>query len=432
MELIVENKKKQCYTKYIPKNDLQNSLKLSAIDFIDSFSKNIYDGNDILRVNIADGLGYINFVAATNQWPDVIRKIFLQCYFIAEQKISGSGIFATYFLAKRLTRCIIKDHKGTSVYRSNLCDAFKSLKSLIDQGIYDVIKQTIEVCGINGDILIHDSVSKMPAIELTSGHKFLTGLSDLYISNSEIRAESSIILFDGAITDISKIDRLFTDVCEKKITCIIIARSFGDDVISTINTNQSRDTLDILPVIVTDKLENINIINDIAICANSPVITAESGVRLSNIDIEDIPTISGIKITKSKFEFNSKPGAANAVSKRINIIKDRIQKASWDDKMTAEDIEKVFVPRLNSLSGNRVNLWIPGDMKFLSYVRTRFNFAIHYMTAWANSGCVISNEILTTNDLPEFIPANITDVGLVVSNDIYNSVSRAGGCIAIQ
>ena len=100
--------------------------------------------------------------------------------------------------------------------------------------------------------------------------------------------------------------------------------------------------------------------------------------------------------------------------------------------MTAEDIEKVFVPRLNSLSGNLVNLWIPGDKKFLSYVRTRFNFAIQYMAALANSGCVTSNEILVTNDLPEFIPANIADVALIVSNDVHVSVSQAGGCIAIQ
>ena len=246
MGLIVESKKKQCYTKYIPKDDLQNNLKLSAVDFIGSFSKNIYDSNDILRVNVADGFGYINFVAELHQWPDIIRKIFLQCYFIAEQKISGSGIFATYFLANRLTNCIIKDHKDINVHRTNLTGAFKSLKFLIDHGVYDVIEKTIELCGINGDILIHDSISKIPAIELTSGHKFLVGLSDLYISNSESRSESRIILFDGAIIDVGQIDRLFTSASEKKITCIIIARSFGDDVISTINANQSRDTLDIL------------------------------------------------------------------------------------------------------------------------------------------------------------------------------------------
>jgi hypothetical protein len=428
----VESKKKQCYTKYIPKNDLQDSLRLSAVDFINSFSKNIYDSNDILRVNVADGFGYINFIAKTQEWPDIIRKIFLQCYFIAEQKVAGSGIFATYFLAKRLTNCVIKDHKGTNVYRSNLHNMFKSLESLIDQGIYDVIEQTVKLCGINGDILIRSSPSRIPAIELTSGHKFQIGLSGLYILNSEIRSESRIILFDGAIIDIGQVDRLFTSACEKKITCIIVARSFGDDVISTINANQSRDTLDIIPVVVDDKLENINIINDLAICANVDVITAESGIRLSNIDIEDIPTISGIKITKTKFEFKSKPHAANAVSKRIRIIKDRIQRATWDDEMTAEDVEKVFATRLHSLSGNLANLWVPGNKKFLSYVRTRFNFAIQYITAWANSGCIMSSEILITSDLPEFMPANVADISLIVSNNVYNSVTTAGGCIAIQ
>ena len=432
MGLTMETKKKPCYTRFVSKDNLQNDFKTAGLNYIDSFDKMIYDSNDVLRVYVSDGHNYINFIASMCQWDDVIRKMFLQCYFIAEQEVQGSGVFATYFLAQRLTNNDIKDHRKIGVSRASIDLALRSLETLIDPAIYGVIEKTIRLCGISGNILIRNSVSKIPAIELTSGHKFLVGLSDLYVSNSEIRSESKIVLFDGAIVDIGQIDRIFADVSEKKITCIIIARSFSDDVISTININQARQTLDILPITIDDKLENINVINDIAVCTRATVITAESGIRLSNIDIEDVTFIRDVKISKSKFEFSSKPEAATGVSARIDIINNRIQKALWDDDMSPEDIEKVFIPRVSSLSGNLVSLWTTGDEKFLSYIRTRFSFSIQYLAAYANSGYITTGDILSTNSLPKFIPANMADVGLSVSHNVYNSITTAGGCIAIQ
>ena len=426
--------KNQCYTRFIDKHNVILQIENASLNVLDSFSGSLHLDKSLLPINVTDGYEFINFIAQRNQWPDYIRKIYLQCYIASEQRAAGSGCFAAYFLAKRFMRVKLKDPKAYSsfVKYSDYEQAMASIFSTIDRNLSVVIRKIIELSGINGNVAINSSMSSIPAIEMGAGHKFHVGIDFSFLSNSEKRDEVKLILFDGAVTEVGQIDRIFTACNEKKISCVIIARSFANDVISTINVNQQRNTLDILPVTVNDSIENINVINDIAICTGAPLITAESGIRLSNIDIEDMVTINDVILTKRNIDFASKHDRCNIVADRIEKVKRRIESAVFDDEMSYEDIDRVFLPRLSSLSSNSVNVWIPGEREFLLHVRKSFDFSIKLMSAFSNSGMVRSTDIFLNDcKLPELLPGAFVDSSLVVSKDIYTAISNSGGCVAI-
>ena len=428
--------KDQPYTSFIDKKSFLNLMTSASTEFVNSFSKEIRYKNDVLKVTAADGFSYIDCVASENNWSDIVRKIFLQCWSHAELSIGSSGNIAAYFLAcefinnkedktlREMNRCISPSTKEVS---------FTSLSEILEGEVFHFIKDVIEFGGINGSISIKKTDSTLAALELQVGHDFSVGMCYDFIAKSEKRDEAKIILFDGIIQDVSEIDRIFMTCHEKKISCVVVARGFGDDVLSTINKNYMRKTLDIIPIKINDNIESINLINDISACVGDYIINADSGIRLSNIEVEEQPTINNITVTKKRFKFALIDEHKERVASRIKHIKDRINKAHWDSEMSAGDINKVFGPRLNSLSSNSIILWSPGNERQQLFIKNRFLFSLNYIAAFANSGTVNTNDILgSKHNLPQFLPANITDISKALSKKMYSAISNSGGCVAIQ
>ena len=93
-----------------------------------------------------------------------------------------------------------------------------------------------------------------------------------------------------------------------------------------------------------------------------------------NIEIEEQPTINNVTVTKKRFKFALIDEHKERVRSRIKHIKDKISKAHWDSEMSAADINKVFGPRLNSLSSNSIILWTPGNERQQLFIKNRFLF----------------------------------------------------------
>lgn len=284
--------KSQYYTNFINKDQFIDLMKHASADLIHSFSEELRYENETLAVTIADGFSYIDLVATQNNWNDVIRKIFLQCWSHAELSVVSSGNIAAYFLAQQFLGAENKtlNELTRKIIPSNKKDSFFSLSQVIESEIYEFVKDVIEFGGINGNISIKKTKAVTPAVELQAGHNFKVGASQDFVSSKEERSEAKIVLFDGVIQEVGEVDRIFMSCHEKKMSCVIVARGFANDVISTINKNYYRETLDVIPVKIDDKIENINIINDMFACVGGQLIDAESGIRLSNIEIDEQPT----------------------------------------------------------------------------------------------------------------------------------------------
>jgi len=429
MERALEAKTK-FHTSVIKKDVFQLELKDAAKDFIRYFSSRAHYDIDLLPVGIADEFNFVNFVAEKKSWNECVRKIFLQCYVDAELKQACSGLIAVYMFS-----LILLNDQAITIPENDIqkcgfyCtknEAFKSLKFFINDDVYDLIKKIIDNIGMFGTISVDSTTSSIPTLEFFGGHTFDVGLHQQFIYEDINLDTARIILFDGAIPEIGQVDNIFTQANEKNEKIIIVARSFGDDVISTINVNMQRNTLGIFPIVVKDDISHINLLFDLSTCTGSEVITSQTGKRLSHFNLNDFPNITTIKITKKEIKFDSKPEFKNAIKKRIKNINNRIDSALWDDQMSADDIKEVFSNRINSLSSNIVKLWVPGSDEFLIYLRKNFNFSLNYISSFANTGKIITKNFGSKIKLPKHMPANIFEQAFITSRNSYQNIMSVG------
>lgn len=423
------SQERQYYTNFLPKQEMLLALKNCSKEFLHSFLDEFINSQAGMRITIADGYGYINHVANLNSWPDFVRKIFLQCFFVSEASVKGSGNIAVYFLAKRILNLEVSFNEESK--RADALSSFQSLSKFIDNNIYEFIRQVIEYTGINGKVSIKETKSSIPTIELQACHDFKLGIAPGFTSNSENRDASKIALYDGTIENIGVVDRLFNECHEKNVTCVLIARSFAPDVLSTLNSNYHRKTLDIIPVVVEDKIENINIMQDIAACTGTKLINAESGIRLSNISVEEFCSVHGLKVTSQSLRFDEVPVMKEAIEKRIKKILLKIEKAAWNDDMSKEDIEVVYNGRLKSLSSNSVTLWLPENHGIVDYVNGVLRFSISHMAAFAHAGYITTDEF-DESRIGSRLPANIADIANITSSKMHEAICNSGGCVVIQ
>ena len=420
--------KTEQYTRFVEKQELHEAIKRCATQFSSAFVSHMISSDDLLTVGIHDRHGYVNHIAQENSWPEYVRKIFLQCYYTAELKAPGSGNISVALLCNSLIGNNVSV-SSSDVFRISTSDAFKAVLGFIDSSLSDMIEQSIRFIGVNGKFSIKKTESTVPTLELRSNHRFKVGLDDNFVLNSIKRDEAKILVYDGQIQDVGQVDRLFNECHEKKLTCVLIARSFSGDVISTINANQKRNTLDVIPVKVNDEITNFNIMGDIALCSETLFIHSGSGIRISNTSVSDISTVTNLTITGRTISFDRKQSAAIACEKRISKINDKIKRSMWADGMTKQDVDLIYGQRLMALSSNIAILWVNGSDEFIQYLNNTFSFAISMLAAFANTGAV---SVKLHKNKEYIIPAGFVDVGASVAEKIEESILGSGGCVELQ
>ena len=423
------------YTKFLTKDAFQKKLISAANEFADTAFSEYVDTIDLLPINISDGAQLINFIAAKHSWPDIIRKTFLLVFYKSENNCKSSGIFAAYFFSRFIIerKAFNTDHLR---YSGRVCasyEVFDSADRLLEENTVNFMKSVIKEIGTFGNLSIQETIKTTPTIEISGGHKFECGLHEMFPEKKVKLSEARILLVDGAIQEVSEIDFILQELNRTMEPFVIVARAFSNDVANTLAANYKRNTLNVFPVKVDDKISAINIFGDLATCSGTVLISRESGVRLNAILPDECALIRNVSFTKSQLDFDSKPEQSRHVGEKIKKIKRKSKDAALVDGMSAEDLNIVFSSRIKSLSSNSVTLWAPGGKNNVQYLRKNFNFYVNYLAAFANTGKINTSDILEDDEnLPEQIPAIVAEFAINSANAIYSSISTVGGCIEIS
>jgi len=425
-------------TKLIRREELHVGLKKCAGDFILFVSsQNKTFASDMLPIGIPDGLQLINYLAHKNEWLEIHRKLFLQCFFKSEFKRIGSGIFAVYFMAKILDGHNLNDLDGLSKYCkiTTKKHAMKMAGTYIDASTAELLGRIFDAVGTSGKIKIKSGSGISPVLEIISGHKFQIGIHpDFCIDKIELRY-ARILLVDGKINSVSEIDNLLTELHEKEEPCVIVARGFEKDIISTLNMNFKRKTLEVIPVVVPDMVENVNIFSDICTTTGSGLVSADNGDRTSSKALHDLCVTLNFQCNINTIQFQSKEERVHAINKKISHIERKIEKSLFDEKMTEADVAVVYRNRIDSLSTNSATLWVPfqaNQKNIKQYVSQRLKFALDLLDGFCRSGSMPVGCVIKDHDLSQTLPANIIVAAVTIANSCVGSIKNAGGCLAIQ
>lgn len=219
-----------------------------------------------------------------------------------------------------------------------------------DETIGRLISESMEKVGKEGVITVEEAKGMDTTLEIVEGMQFDRGyLSPYFVTNAEkmeVALENPYILVhEKKITGMKDLLPLLEKVSRSGKPLLIIAEDVEGEALATLIVNKLRGTLHAAAVKAPgfgDRRKAM--LQDIAILTGGQVISEDLGVKLENVDLNDLGRCKTIKIDKDNTTIVDGAGSRSAIEGRVNQIRAQIQETTsdYDREKLQERLAKII------------------------------------------------------------------------------------------
>jgi chaperonin GroEL len=220
-----------------------------------------------------------------------------------------------------------------------------------DPTIGNLIADAMDKVGKDGVITVEEAKGMETTLEVVEGMQFDRGyLSPYFITDAEkmecVLEEPYILIFEKKISALRDLLPLLETIAKTGKPLLVIAEDVEGEALATLVVNKIRGILRCAAVKAPGFGERRKaMIEDIAVLTNGRAITEDLGIKLENIQMEDLGQAKQVKIDKDDTTIVGGGGSDDAIKGRIAQIKRQI-----DDTTSDYDREKLQ-ERLAKLAG---------------------------------------------------------------------------------
>jgi len=226
-----------------------------------------------------------------------------------------------------------------------------SIAANSDNNIGEIIAEAMDKVGKDGVITVEEAKSTATTLEVVEGMQFDQGyLSPYFVTDAErmevLLEDAYILNYEKKISSIKDILPLLEKIARAGKPLLIIAEEVDGEALATLVVNKIRGTFVACAVKAPGYGDRRKaMLEDIAILTGGKAITEDLGIKLENIDIEDLGRAKKVKIDKENTTIVEGAGKNAAINARINQLKNQIDNTDSDyDKEKLQE-------RLAKLSG---------------------------------------------------------------------------------
>lgn len=258
-----------------------------------------------------------------------------------------------------------------------------------DQTIGELIADAMEKVGKDGVITVEEGKSAQTTLDLVEGMQFDQGyLSPYFVTDAE-RMETSLddpymLIFEKKISAMKDLLPLLEKVAKAGRPILIIAEDIEGEALATLVVNKLRGTLQCAAVKAPGYGDRRKaMLEDIAVLTGGRAITEDLGIKLENIQLEDLGRAKRVKIDKENTTVIEGAGKTSTINGRIAQIKKQIEDSDSD-----YDREKLQ-ERLAKLSGGvaQINVGAATETE-MKEKKARVEDALHATKAAREEGIV--------------------------------------------
>jgi len=258
-----------------------------------------------------------------------------------------------------------------------------------DKRIGELLAEAIEKVGHDGVVTVEEAKSIHTELEVVEGMQFDRGyLSAQFITNQErmeaVLDEPLILIYEKKISSLNDFLPLLEKVSRTGRPLVVIAEEVDGEALATLVVNKLRGTMKSAAVKAPgfgDRRKAM--LQDIAVLTGGRFISEDLGVKLENIQLNDLGRARSVLIDKDNTTIVEGAGKKKEIAGRIATIKKQIEETTSD-----YDREKLQ-ERLAKLSGGvaviRVGAATESEMKEL---KARVEDAHHATRAAIEEGIV--------------------------------------------
>ena len=218
-----------------------------------------------------------------------------------------------------------------------------------DRAIGELIAEAMDKVGKDGVITVEEASTTALELEFTEGMQFDKGYISPYFVTDQDRMEAiledAFVLISGnKISALAELLPVLEKVAQANKPLLIIAEDVEGEALSTLVVNRMRGVFTSAAVKAPgfgDRRKAM--LQDIAILTGGTVISAEVGMKLDQVNIEDLGKARRIVITKDATTIVDGAGDKAIVAARVSEIRNEIANtdSDWDREKLQERVAKL-------------------------------------------------------------------------------------------
>ena len=224
-----------------------------------------------------------------------------------------------------------------------------SIAANCDKAIGDLIAEAMDKVGKDGVITVEEAKSTATTLEVVEGMQFDQGyLSPYFVTDAErmevILEEPYILIYEKKISSIKDILPLLEKIARVGKPLLIIAEEVEGEALATLVVNKIRGTFVACAVKAPGYGDRRKaMLDDIATLTNGKAITEDLGIKLENVDVDDLGRAKRVKIDKENTTIVEGAGKTPAINARIAQIKKQIEgtDSDYDKEKLQERLAKL-------------------------------------------------------------------------------------------
>jgi chaperonin GroEL len=270
-----------------------------------------------------------------------------------------------------------------------------------DKEIGEKIADAMEKVGKDGVITVEESKSMQTSLDLVEGMQFDQGyLSPYLVTDAErmecVLDEPYILIYEKKIASMKDLLPLLEKVAKAGRPIVLIAEDIEGEALATLVVNKLRGTLQCSAVKAPGYGDRRKaMLEDIAILTGGRAITEDLGIKLENLQLEDLGRAKRVKIDKENTTIIEGAGKTAAINGRIAQIKKQIEDSDSDyDKEKLQE-------RLAKLSGGvaQINVGAATETE-MKEKKARVEDALHATKAAREEGIVPGGGVALIRCIP--------------------------------
>ena len=211
-----------------------------------------------------------------------------------------------------------------------------SIAANSDTIIGELIAEAMDKVGKDGVITVEEAKSTTTSLDVVEGMQFDQGyLSPYFVTDAErmevLLEDVYILIYEKKISSIKDILPLLEKIARVGKPLLIIAEEVDGEALATLVVNKIRGTFVACAVKAPgygDRRKSM--LEDIAILTGGKALTEDLGIKLENVDIEDLGRAKKIKIDKENTTIVEGAGKNAAINARIGQLKKQIEDTDSD------------------------------------------------------------------------------------------------------
>jgi chaperonin GroEL len=237
---------------------------------------------------------------------------------------------------KAVERATAEIKKMAKPVKSDMIAQVGAISANGDATIGELIAEAMNKVGKDGVITVEESKTMETDLEFVEGMQFDRGyLSPYFVTDPEsmetVLENPVILISEKKISSMRDLLPLLEQVAKQGKPMLIIAEDVEGEALATLVVNKLRGTLNIAAVKAPgfgDRRKAL--LEDIAVLTGGKVISEDLGIKLENVQFEDLGSAKKVTINKDNTIIIDGAGSTGELQRRVKTLKTQIEGATSD------------------------------------------------------------------------------------------------------